>query len=56
MGMVTTAQGGRGRGRIGSTSPWLAKAGHLERLAHGVYRAAGAPADEFESLRRVAGR
>lgn len=29
----------------------LAKAGHLERLAHGVYRDAGAPADEFESLR-----
>ena len=49
-GMVTTAQAAaHGVGRLDLSR--LAKAGHLERLAHGVYRAAGAPADEFESLR-----
>lgn len=31
----------------------LAEAGHLERLAHGVYKAVGAPGDEFEDLRAV---
>jgi predicted transcriptional regulator of viral defense system len=31
----------------------LAEAGHLERLAHGVYKAVGAPGDEFEQLRAV---
>lgn len=49
-GMVTTAQAAaHGVKRMDLSR--LAKAGHLERLAHGVYRDAGAPADEFESLR-----
>ncbi len=29
----------------------LSRAGHIERLAHGVYRDAGTPSDEFEGLR-----
>ncbi len=29
----------------------LAKAGHFERLVHGVYKDAGAPSDEFDDLR-----
>lgn len=49
-GMVTTAQAARlGVQRLDLSR--LAKAGHLERLAHGVYRDAGAPSEEFESLR-----
>lgn len=49
-GMVTTAQAAmRGVKRLDLSR--LAKAGHLERVAHGVYRDAGAPADEFEGLR-----
>lgn len=49
-GMVTTAQAAaHGVKRLDLSR--LTKAGHLERLAHGVYRDAGAPADEFESLR-----
>jgi hypothetical protein len=49
-GMVTTAQAAtHGVERLDLSR--LAKAGHLERLAHGVYRDAGAPADEFEGLR-----
>jgi hypothetical protein len=49
-GMVTTAQAKtRGVQRLDISR--LAKAGHIERLAHGVYRDAGAPSDEFESLR-----
>lgn len=48
--MVTTAQAAtHGVERLDLSR--LAKAGHLERLAHGVYRDAGAPADEFEGLR-----
>lgn len=31
----------------------LADAGHVERLAHGVYKHMGAPGDEFEDLRAV---
>ena len=49
-GMVTTAQAGT----VGITRlvlSRLAEAGHLERLAHGVYKDAGAPSDEFEDLR-----
>lgn len=49
-GMVTTAQAAaHGVQRLDLSR--LANAGHLERLAHGVYRDAGAPSDEFESLR-----
>ncbi|WP_164512828.1 type IV toxin-antitoxin system AbiEi family antitoxin domain-containing protein [Leucobacter chromiireducens] len=49
-GMVTAAQAGvRGVDRL--TLARLADAGHLERLAHGVYRDAGAPSDQFEDLR-----
>lgn len=49
-GMVTTAQAAEhGVQRLDLSR--LAKAGHLERLAHGVYRDAGAPSDEYESLR-----
>lgn len=49
-GMVTTAQAAeRGVGRLVLSR--LARAGHLVRLLHGVYRDAGAPSDEFESLR-----
>lgn len=49
-GMVTTAQAATlGVKRLDLSR--LAKAGLLERLAHGVYRDAGAPSDEFEGLR-----
>ncbi len=49
-GMVTTAQAAAsGVTRLDLSR--LTVAGHLERVAHGVYRDAGAPADEFESLR-----
>ncbi|WP_129657003.1 type IV toxin-antitoxin system AbiEi family antitoxin domain-containing protein [Rothia halotolerans] len=48
-GLVTAAQAGA----LGVTRLMLsrlAEAGHLERLAHGVYKDAGAPSDEFEDL------
>jgi predicted transcriptional regulator of viral defense system len=49
-GMVTAAQAGAlGVSRL--TLSRLADAGHLERLAYGVYRDAGAPNAEFEDLR-----
>lgn len=49
-GMVTTAQAvTHGVQRLDLSR--LAKAGHLERLAHGVYRDVGAPSGEFEGLR-----
>lgn len=49
-GMVTAAQASE----LGVTRLMLSRlvdAGHLERLAHGVYRDAGAPSDQFEELR-----
>lgn len=49
-GLVTSAQASR----IGVTRLSLSRltdAGHLERLAHGVYKDAGAPSDQFEDLR-----
>lgn len=49
-GMVTTAQAAERRVTRLELSR-LAEAGHLVRLAHGVYRDAGAPAEEFEDLR-----
>lgn len=49
-GMVTTAQAGA-LGVTRLTLSRLAESGHLERLAHGVYRDAGSPSDEFEDLR-----
>ena len=48
-GLVTAAQAGA----LGVTRLMLsrlAEAGHLDRLAHGVYKDAGAPSDEFEDL------
>lgn len=49
-GMVTSAQAGaHGVTRLELSR--LAAAGQLVRLAHGVYRNAGAPSDEFEELR-----
>ncbi len=49
-GMVTTAQAAaHGVPRLDLSR--LCQSGHLERLAHGVYRNAGAPSEEFESLR-----
>lgn len=49
-GMVTAAQAGTLKiSRL--TLSRLADLGHLERLAHGVYRDAGAPSDVFEGLR-----
>lgn len=49
-GMVTAAQAGMlGVARL--TLSRLTDAGHLERLAHGVYRDAGAPSDQLEDLR-----
>lgn len=48
-GMVTAAQA-RALGVSRLTLSRLAEAGHLERLAHGVYRDAGAPSGEFEGL------
>lgn len=49
-GMVTTAQAAvHGVQRLELSR--LSKAGHLERLTHGVYRNAGAPSDEFERVR-----
>ncbi len=49
-GMVTTAQAAAlGVSRLMLSR--LAQAGHLERLAHGVYKDAGAPGDEFDDMR-----
>lgn len=49
-GMVTTAQAASlGVSRLALAR--AAEAGHLIRLTQGVYREAGAPADEFEDLR-----
>lgn len=49
-GMVTTAQAAaHGVPRLDLSR--LCQFGHLERLAHGVYRDAGAPSEEFGSLR-----
>ncbi|KAM9866050.1 hypothetical protein ACIFOC_00962 [Leucobacter aridicollis] len=49
-GMVTTAQAAAlGVARL--TLSRLAESGHLERLAHGVYKDAGAPDGEFDELR-----
>lgn len=49
-GMVTAAQASAlGVARL--TLARLAGSRHLERLAHGVYRDAGAPSDQFEDLR-----
>lgn len=49
-GMLTAAQASAlGVTRLALSR--LADGGHLERLAHGVYRDAGAPSDEFEDLR-----
>ena len=49
-GMVTTAQAAvLGVERLDLSR--LCSAGHLERLAQGVYRDAGAPSGEFEGLR-----
>jgi predicted transcriptional regulator of viral defense system len=49
-GMVTSGQA-RALGVTRLEMSRLAAAGHLVRLAHGVYRNAGAPSDEFEDLR-----
>ena len=49
-GMMTSAQASmRGITRLDLSR--LAEAGHLNRLAHGVYMDAGAPGDEFDDLR-----
>lgn len=49
-GMFTTAQAvAHGVSRLAVAR--LADAGQLDRLAHGVYRDAGSPGDEFEDLR-----
>jgi len=49
-GMVTSAQASmHGITRLALSR--LAEAGHLERLAHGVYKDAGAPRDQFDDLR-----
>ncbi len=49
-GMVTSAQAGvLGITRLDISR--LTQAGHLKRLAHGVYMDAGAPGDQFEDLR-----
>lgn len=49
-GMVTSAQASvHGITRLDLSR--LTEAGHLTRLAHGVYKDAGAPSDQFEDLR-----
>lgn len=49
-GMVTTAQAAAlGVSRLMLSR--LTEAGHLERLAHGVYKDAGSPGDEFDDMR-----
>lgn len=49
-GMVTSAQA-RALGVDRLTLARLAEAGHLIRLAHGVYRDSGTPSEQFEDLR-----
>lgn len=49
-GLLTTAQA-RSVGQTPQAVARLATAGVLERLAHGVYRLAGTPADPFDELR-----
>ncbi|MEU0314096.1 type IV toxin-antitoxin system AbiEi family antitoxin domain-containing protein [Nocardioides sp. NPDC006273] len=49
-GMITAAQA-RMHGVTRLDLSRLASAGHLVRLAHGVYRHAGVPSDDFEDLR-----
>ncbi len=49
-GMITAAQASR-RGVKRLELSRLTEGGHLVRLAHGVYRDAGAPSDEFADLR-----
>lgn len=51
-GMFTTAQAAR-RGVSRLVLTRLADTGHVERLAHGVYRNAGVPGDEFVELHAV---
>ena len=49
-GMVTSTQASAlGVSRLDLSR--LAEAGHLERLAHGVYKDAGSPGNEFDELR-----
>jgi predicted transcriptional regulator of viral defense system len=49
-GMVTSAQAGlHGITRLDVSR--LTEAGHLERLAHGIYKDVGAPGDQFDDLR-----
>lgn len=49
-GMVTSAQAGmHGITRLDLSR--LTDAGHLKRLAHGVYKDSGAPSDQFEDLK-----
>jgi len=49
-GMVTSAQASmHGITRLDLSR--LTESGHLERLAHGVYKDAGAPGDQFDDLR-----
>src|SRR5690554_6618799 len=49
-GMVTTAQASlHGVSRLDLSR--LTEAGHFQRLAHGVYKDAGAPSDQFEDLK-----
>jgi len=49
-GMVTSAQAGmHGITRLDLSR--LAEAGHINRLAHGVYMDSGAPGDQFDDLR-----
>jgi predicted transcriptional regulator of viral defense system len=51
-GMVTTAQAARiGVGRLELSR--LAADGHLERLGHGVYRAATVPIDRYEGVKSL---
>jgi Transcriptional regulator, AbiEi antitoxin/AbiEi antitoxin C-terminal domain len=49
-GLITTAQAG-GVGVSPQSVAKLARAGALERLAHGVYRLAGTPSGPFDELR-----
>ncbi|MDQ1308344.1 MAG: hypothetical protein QG671_4178 [Actinomycetota bacterium] len=49
-GMVTSAQA-KVHGITRLDLSRLAEAGHLKRLAHGIYKVAGAPDDEFDDLR-----
>ena len=49
-GMVTTAQAEK-HGITRLQLSRLAEDGHLERLAHGIYQAAGVPTDRFSGIR-----